>query len=94
VFIGVLSAAEFATGALASATGLAPWWFVLWMAPVTALRLRQYLTGFRPGGEGDIMRARRRGFTVHRVTTALLIGANLLAAALNSAPNSASGGGT
>ncbi|MEU9184374.1 UbiA family prenyltransferase [Streptomyces sp. NPDC048484] len=86
LFIGVLSAAEFATGLLASVTGLAPWWFVLWMAPVTALRVRQYLTGFRPGGtQGDIMRARRRGFTVHRVATVLLIGANLLAAALDSA---------
>ncbi|MER6691815.1 UbiA family prenyltransferase [Streptomyces minutiscleroticus] len=86
VFVGVLSAAEFALGALASATGLAPWWFVLWMAPVTALRVRQYLTGFR---HGDIMRARRQGFVAHRVATALLAGANLLAAFLAAAPGGA-----
>ncbi|WP_413759938.1 UbiA family prenyltransferase [Streptomyces sp. MMBL 11-3] len=95
VFVGVLSAAECATAVFASATGLAPWWFVLWMAPVTVLRVRQYLTGFPPGGaEGDIMKARRRGFVVHRLATVLLIGANLLAAVLHWAPNSASGGGT
>ncbi|GGL61547.1 hypothetical protein GCM10010129_01390 [Streptomyces fumigatiscleroticus] len=86
VFVGALSAAEFALGALASATGLAPWWFVLWMAPVTVLRVRQYRTGFR---HGDIMRARRRGFTVHRVATVLLVGANLLAAALDLGPGGA-----
>ncbi|MFD7811849.1 UbiA family prenyltransferase [Streptomyces sp. NPDC059785] len=82
-FVLALSAAEFLLGAAASVTGLAPWWFVLWMAPVTVLRARQYRTGFR---QGDIMRARRLGFTVHRVSTALLIGANLLTAVLDRAP--------
>ncbi|MFL6124668.1 UbiA family prenyltransferase [Actinophytocola sp.] len=77
VFIGALSLAEFALGAVASATGLAPWWFVLLMLPATVQRLRQYLTGFVAG---DIMRARGIGFTVHRVSTALLVAANLLAA--------------
>ncbi|RCG21338.1 1,4-dihydroxy-2-naphthoate prenyltransferase [Streptomyces diacarni] len=76
VFIGALSAAEFLLGAVASATGIAPWWFVLLMLPVTALRVRQYVTGFR--GEGDIMRARRQGFVVHRVSTVLLVAAGLL----------------
>lgn len=75
VFIGALSGAEFLLGAACSATGVAPWWFVLWMLPATALRARQYLIGFRGG---DIMRARKLGFTVHRVSTALLIAANLL----------------
>ncbi|MFF2654144.1 UbiA family prenyltransferase [Streptomyces sp. NPDC058045] len=77
VFVGALSAAEFLLGATASATGLAPWWFVLLMLPVTVLRARQYLVGFR--GDGDIMRARRLGFRVHRVGFVLLIAANLLA---------------
>ncbi|MEU0588518.1 UbiA family prenyltransferase [Streptomyces sp. NPDC006132] len=78
VFIGALSAAEFLIGAVASATGIAPWWFVLLMLPVTALRLRQYLTGFR---RGDIMRARKLGFPAHRVSTVLLITANLIVGA-------------
>ncbi|MEV8069831.1 UbiA family prenyltransferase [Streptomyces sp. NPDC085995] len=78
VFVGALSAAEFLLGAAASATGIAPWWFVALMLPVTALRTRQYLIGFRTG---DIMRARRIGFTAHRVGFVLLIAANLIDAA-------------
>ncbi|MGP4114408.1 UbiA family prenyltransferase [Streptomyces sp. 4N509B] len=76
LFVGALSAAEFLLGAVASATGVAPWWFVLLMLPVTALRLRQYLIGFRTG---EIMRARRLGFAVHRVSVALLLVANVVA---------------
>ncbi|MGP3924282.1 UbiA family prenyltransferase [Streptomyces sp. 8N616] len=75
LFIGALSAAEFLLGAVSSATGIAPFWFVLLMLPATALRTKQYLTGFR---QGDIMRARKLGFAVHRVSVALLIAANLL----------------
>lgn len=78
VFIGALSGAEFAIGAVASATGVAPWWFVLLMLPVTLLRARQYYLGF---AAGDIMRARKLGFAVHRVSVVLLIAANLLAVA-------------
>lgn len=77
-FVGSLSAAEFLLGAAASATRVAPWWFVLLMLPVTALRLRQYMVGFRTG---DIMRARRIGFRVHRVGFVLLIAANLIVGA-------------
>ncbi|MGI8306060.1 UbiA family prenyltransferase [Saccharopolyspora hattusasensis] len=77
IFIGALSFAEFAIGALASALGAAPWWFVLLMLPATALRARQYYLGFRVG---DIMRARKLGFKVHRVSVGLLIVANLLIA--------------
>lgn len=76
LFIGALSLAEFLLGALASATGIAPWWFVLLMAPATAMRAWQYTTGFR---EHDIMRARKRGFAVHRLSVLLLIAANLIA---------------
>ncbi|WP_255949946.1 UbiA family prenyltransferase [Streptomyces odontomachi] len=76
LFIGCLSAAEFLLGALSSAVGIAPWWFVLVMLPATVWRLRQYLAGFR---QGDIMLARKRGFTVHRLSVVLLIAANLMA---------------
>jgi 1,4-dihydroxy-2-naphthoate octaprenyltransferase len=75
VFIGALSAAEFLIGAVASVAGIAPWWFVLVMLPATALRARQYLIGFRGG---DVMRARKAGFAVHRVSVLLLIVANVL----------------
>ncbi|MFF7816333.1 UbiA family prenyltransferase [Streptomyces sp. NPDC007945] len=76
-FIGALSLAEFLTIAVASLVGVAPWWFVLVMLPASLLRLRQYLLGFR---SGDIMRARRTGFAVHRLGVVLMIAANLLAA--------------
>ncbi|MFF9476883.1 UbiA family prenyltransferase [Streptomyces roseolus] len=76
-FIGALSLAEFLTIAVASLVGVAAWWFVLVMLPASLLRLRQYLLGFR---SGDIMRARRTGFAVHRLGVVLMIAANLLAA--------------
>ncbi|MET8972653.1 UbiA family prenyltransferase [Streptomyces hydrogenans] len=76
-FIGALSLVEFLTIAVASLAGVAPWWFVLVMLPASLLRLRQYLLGFRAG---DIMRARRTGFAVHRLGVVLMIVANLLAA--------------
>jgi 1,4-dihydroxy-2-naphthoate octaprenyltransferase len=75
VFIGTLSAAEFLIGAVASATGVAPWWFVLLMLPATALRARQYRTGFV---RGDIMTARRTGFAVHRLSVVLMTVANVV----------------
>ncbi|MFI6348200.1 UbiA family prenyltransferase [Streptomyces sp. NPDC050560] len=76
VFIAALSATEFLIGALASATGVAPGWFVLVMLPASALRLRQYLTGFV---RGDIMKARRTGFRVHRLSVVLMVAANVVA---------------
>lgn len=76
-FIGALSVFEFLLGAVASATGAAPWWFALLVLPATAMRARQYQLGFVLD---DIMRARRLGFKVHRTYVALLIVANLLIA--------------
>ncbi|MET7736854.1 UbiA family prenyltransferase [Streptomyces sp. NPDC005402] len=78
VFIGALSVTEFLIGAVASVTGAAPWWFVLLMLPATALRARQYLTGFV---RADIMTARRTGFAVHRLSVVLMTVANILVAA-------------
>ncbi|MBQ6639859.1 MAG: UbiA family prenyltransferase [Saccharopolyspora sp.] len=75
-FIGALSLGEFLIGAVASATGAAPGWFVLLMLPATALRARQFHLGFR---RGETMRARKLGFSVHRTSVALLVLANLLA---------------
>ncbi|MEU5362362.1 UbiA family prenyltransferase [Streptomyces sp. NPDC005925] len=77
VFIGALSGTEFLIGAVASVTGTAPWWFVLLMLPASALRARQYLTGFV---RGDIMTARRTGFAVHRLSVLLMTAANVLVA--------------
>ncbi|EOD66356.1 UbiA family prenyltransferase [Amycolatopsis vancoresmycina] len=77
-FVAALSLGEFLLGAVASATGVAPWWFVLLMLPVTVLRIRQFGIGFGP--RGDILRARAIGFTAHRVGAALLVAANLVLA--------------
>ncbi|MDI2027038.1 UbiA family prenyltransferase [Saccharopolyspora sp. TS4A08] len=76
-FIAALSVGEFLLGALASLTGVAPWWFALLLLPATALRARQYHLGF---AVGDIMRARKLGFTAHRTCVALLVLANVLVA--------------
>lgn len=75
VFIGALSLGEFLLGVAASLTGWAPWWFALLVLPATVLRARQYQLGFL---SGDIMRARRLGFRVHRTYVALMVVANLL----------------
>lgn len=75
LFVGAVSATEFLLGAIASLTGIAPWWFVLLMLPITVLRVRQYRTGF---ADGDILRARTMGFTIHRTSVALLVAANLV----------------
>jgi 1,4-dihydroxy-2-naphthoate octaprenyltransferase len=76
LFIAVLSAAEFLVGLVASVTGLAPWWFVLLMLPVTVSRVRQYHVGI---GERDILTARRLGIRTHRACVVLLVVANVLA---------------
>jgi 1,4-dihydroxy-2-naphthoate octaprenyltransferase len=77
-FIAALSVTEFLLGAVASATGVAPWWFVLLMFPVTVVRARQFGLGFGP--RRDILLARSCGFTAHRLSAALLVVANLIAA--------------
>jgi 1,4-dihydroxy-2-naphthoate polyprenyltransferase len=78
-FIAALSITEFALGAVASATGVAPWWFVLVLFPVTVLRARQFGLGFGP--RGDILLARATGFTAHRLSAALLVLTNLIVTA-------------
>ncbi|MCT2585549.1 UbiA family prenyltransferase [Actinophytocola gossypii] len=75
-FVVALSVGEFLLGAVASLTGIAPWWFVLLMLPVTVLRVRQLGIGFGP--RGDILLARSIGFTAHRLGAVLLIAANLV----------------
>lgn len=76
LFVAALSVVEFLIGLAASLTGLAPWWFVLLLLPVTTLRARQYRIGF---GQRDILRARRLGIRTHRVCVLLLVVANVLA---------------
>ncbi|MGA6164683.1 UbiA family prenyltransferase [Amycolatopsis magusensis] len=75
LFVGALSLAEFAIGAIGSLTGAAPWWFVLAMAPASVFRAMQFHRGFRAG---DIMTARRMGFRVHRLSVLLMVLANLI----------------
>ncbi|MFD1146206.1 UbiA family prenyltransferase [Saccharothrix hoggarensis] len=52
-----------------------PWWFPLALLPTVVLRLRQLRVGF---GRGDILRARRIGIDVHRVTVVTLVLVNLV----------------
>ncbi|MBB5802353.1 1,4-dihydroxy-2-naphthoate octaprenyltransferase [Saccharothrix ecbatanensis] len=52
-----------------------PWWFPLALLPTILLRARQLRVGF---GEGDILRARRIGIDVHRVTVVTLVVVNLV----------------
>jgi 1,4-dihydroxy-2-naphthoate octaprenyltransferase len=77
--IAPLSALEAVLPAGAALLGLAPWWFVPVMAPVTVLRGRQFALGF---GRGDVLGARRLGIRTHRVATVLLVAASLGAALL------------
>ncbi|GAA3761128.1 UbiA family prenyltransferase [Salinactinospora qingdaonensis] len=78
-FIAAVCAAETCVIWGAAAVGVAPLWFPLIMAPVTALRVGQLLIGFR---SGDILRARNLGIRTHRVSVVLLIAANLTATLL------------
>lgn len=52
-----------------------PWWFPLALLPTILLRAKQLRVGF---GEGDILRARRIGIDVHRVTVVTLVVVNLV----------------
>ncbi|WP_152990619.1 UbiA family prenyltransferase, partial [Sphaerimonospora mesophila] len=62
--------------------GAAHWWFPIALAPVLVLRAAHLSIG---SVRGDILRARRIAIRAHRVTVALLIGANLAAFALHGA---------
>ncbi|GAA0628451.1 hypothetical protein GCM10010174_55470 [Kutzneria viridogrisea] len=69
LFVGAVSAAETALILLAPFVG-GPWWFPLAMLPAIVLRMRQWRTGFV---HGDILRARKLGVHVHRLTVLLLV---------------------
>ncbi|AHH95188.1 UbiA family prenyltransferase [Kutzneria albida] len=69
LFVGAVSAAETALILLAPFVG-GPWWFPLAMLPMIVLRMRQWRTGFV---HGDILRARKLGVHVHRLTVLLLV---------------------
>ncbi len=73
-FIASVSAAETVVIVGASLLGIAPWWFVLAMAPVIAMRAYQFDTGMR---RGDILRARRLGIKTHRLAVVVLIAVNV-----------------
>ena len=76
-FIAAVSSLEAVLVVGSAVVGLAPWWFPLLMSPALALRGAQFLQGIK---DGDVLGARRRGITVHRLSVLLMISADLLAA--------------
>ncbi|MEJ2854439.1 MULTISPECIES: UbiA family prenyltransferase [unclassified Saccharothrix] len=73
-FVVAVSAVEAALILAAPFLG-APWWFPLALLPTMLLRVHQVRIGF---ADGDILRARRLGIRIHRVTVVALIVVNLL----------------
>ncbi|MER5262537.1 UbiA family prenyltransferase [Actinosynnema sp. NPDC002837] len=73
-FVRAVSACEFLLVLALPLVG-GPWWFPLALLPTILLRARQLRVGF---GEGDILRARRIGIDVHRVTVVTLVVVNLV----------------
>ncbi|RKE18154.1 UbiA family prenyltransferase [Streptomyces sp. TLI_171] len=80
-FVAGCSALEAVLLVGSAVTGIAPWWFPLVMAPVMALRARQWVLGFV---RGEILLARRLGIHLHRLCCALLVGADLAVAMFGS----------
>jgi 1,4-dihydroxy-2-naphthoate octaprenyltransferase len=74
-FIGAVSLLEAALITVPAAAGVTPLWFPLLMAPVLVLRAVQWVQGTL---RGDVFGARTRGIRLHRLSTALLVAANLL----------------
>ncbi|MFJ6673508.1 UbiA family prenyltransferase [Actinosynnema sp. NPDC091369] len=74
LFVRAVSACEFLLILALPLVG-GPWWFPLALLPTVVLRLRQLRVGF---GRGDILRARRIGIDVHRVTVVTLVVVNLV----------------
>ncbi|MGH3757024.1 UbiA family prenyltransferase [Actinophytocola sp.] len=73
-FIAAVSLVELLLIAGAPLAG-APWWFPLAMLPTILLRANQYALCFR---RRDILRARRLGIWIHRVTVVALLAVNLV----------------
>jgi 1,4-dihydroxy-2-naphthoate octaprenyltransferase len=73
-FIAAVSLVEFVVILSAPSAG-APWWFPLALLPTMLLRANQYALGFR---RRDLLRARRLGIGIHRVTVVCLLVVNLL----------------
>jgi 1,4-dihydroxy-2-naphthoate octaprenyltransferase len=74
LFVAALSTCEVAV-LLATPLLGGPWWFPLALLPTIVLRARQLWLGF---GEGDILRARKLGMGLHRLTVVLFIVADLV----------------
>ncbi|WP_370942347.1 UbiA family prenyltransferase [Amycolatopsis sp. cg5] len=75
LFVAALSVFE--TAVIAAAPWLGgPWWFPLALLPTIALRAWQLWLGFEAG---DILRARKLGMWLHRLTVVLFVGVDLMA---------------
>lgn len=70
VFIAALSAAEAALIVGSAATGLAPWWFALALAPIIAARVTQFVVGMPLG---RVLAARKLGIHIHRALVVALV---------------------
>lgn len=77
VFVAAVSVAETALVLCAPFVG-GPWWFPLALLPTILLRANQYRLGF---GRHEILRARRLGIVIHRVTVLTLVVVNLVGGA-------------
>jgi 1,4-dihydroxy-2-naphthoate polyprenyltransferase len=76
VIVALISATEAGAIALTVGVGAAPWWLLLLLSPVVALRLRQLDAGLRKGAP---LVARKFGGQAHRLGVVLLLAANLIA---------------
>nr|WP_042191122.1 UbiA family prenyltransferase [Kibdelosporangium sp. MJ126-NF4]CEL19855.1 1,4-dihydroxy-2-naphthoate polyprenyltransferase [Kibdelosporangium sp. MJ126-NF4]CTQ97079.1 1,4-dihydroxy-2-naphthoate polyprenyltransferase (EC 2.5.1.74) [Kibdelosporangium sp. MJ126-NF4] len=74
MFVIAVSAAEIVLILLVPVLG-GPWWFPLALLATIVLRVRQLRIGF---GLGDILRARKLGIHIHRLTVLALVVVNLV----------------
>lgn len=70
LFIASLSAVEATIIIGSAASGIAPWWFALALAPIIAARVTQFVIGMPLG---RVLTARRLGIHIHRALVVALV---------------------
>ena len=75
VFLGLLTTANLGVILVPAVMGWIPWWFVLALTPLIAVRLNQYLSFLR---DGHALLARSRGVVAFRVTVGCILVYNVL----------------